>query len=533
MYRDSVFLAGNFEAQNLVNNIKNKDKYLFIRKHFIYTCLLSENVFLPAANYFQSPITKRIIDEFAVLLRSTDCFPKLVHISINPEKEDFAGEALEKSRTYLDLPKYQCYMDRFVRDRLVANLNVLTEPTWRKGKLINNLSNYIIDETMEGGFLNDKIETFCGSQDKTQKIFRPLLLAIEKNEKAIIPEYILQFDKEGAINKASENLIRASLLKAYAVSLENLYEAYVCNPLVQMYDRRDFFPYSINYLDTFLFDSFLKLFEDVNLFVTNVNGKQLRKLKYSQGFYFFIEGYKRFVEQLGILKVPRESISFLIAKEKKRQDELFYKNILNNSELASLMYSSIFGLKSVIRKLTGKTLSLKTNALLEINNDLFLYALVNEVYETFFNKYSEHLRTIIKSTNQHTKKGKEGLIVIKKNINNGGIQNVTQNSSDVHVTVQATEKRILFSANEMEQINNLAAELAGSENSELKKSEKMQLSGILYALGETASDSEDCSGKLKEFQKVFGSLRETAQEVVISVAAGVISKALLSKLGLG
>lgn len=316
MYRDSVFLAGNFEAQNLVNNMKNRDKYLFIRKHFIYACLLSENVFLPAANYFQSPITRQIINEFAALLRPTDCYPKLVYISINPEKEDFAGEALEKSGTYLDLPKYQCYMDRFVRDRLVAKLNTLTEPTWRKGKLINNLSNYIIDETTEGGFLNDKVKIFYDSQDKVQEIFCPLLLAVEKNEKAIIPEYILQFDKEGAINKTSENLIRSSLLKAYAVSLENLYEAYVCNPLVQLYDNRNFFPYSISYLDTFIFDSFLKLFEDVNLFIANTNAKQLRKIKYSQGFRIFIEGYKKFIERLGVMKVSKEDILFQIVKEK-------------------------------------------------------------------------------------------------------------------------------------------------------------------------------------------------------------------------
>lgn len=182
--------------------------------------------------------------------------------------------------------------------------------------------------------------------------------------------------------------------------------------------------------------------------------------------------------------------------------------------------------------MTGKTLSLKTNAVLEINEDVFLYALVNEVYETFMHKYSEYLRTIIKSTYQHTKKDKEGLFVFNNNTNNGGIQNVTQKSSNVHVTVQATEEKILFSVNEVEQINDFARELAGSEYSELKNSEKLQLSGILYALGETASDSEDCSAKLKEFQNVFKSLKATAQKIVISVAAGVISKALLFKLGL-
>lgn len=225
MYQNSVFLAGNLEAQRLSRSLTPRDKYLFVKRHFIYSCLLSENVYFPAANYFQSTITEKLVNEFAPLFRATDTYPQLVHIAINPSKENFRGEALEKKDTYLDLPDYKGYMDDITRERLVTNLNNITTPFMRKGKLINSINDYICKETKKGGFLNISVSKFTDSQEETHKIFRPLIMAVNKNEKAIIPEYIMQFDDSHVINTAFEQMIRLSLLKAYSESLEKHYSS--------------------------------------------------------------------------------------------------------------------------------------------------------------------------------------------------------------------------------------------------------------------------------------------------------------------
>lgn len=535
MYNESVFLSGNLEAQRLSSFKKKKEMHRFIRKHFIYTCLLSEHVFLPAANFFQSPISRTIVDEFALLFRATDRYPQLAHIGINPKKEDFRGEALEKSQTYLDLPIYDCYNDPITRERIVKKLNSITTPYMRHGELINSLSNYVKDETQEGGFLNEAIFQLGYTQEETHKILQPLILAVEKGDKAIIPEYIMFFDNQHVIKGETEKLIRLSLLKSYSVSLEMNFKAYVCNPLVQTYNEKYIFPYSVNYLDTCVFEGFMSLFPDIYNVLIRLNTRRLRELKYSERFIIFLNGYKKFVTELGkkVNSVPE--ITHHIQTEKTRQNEI-YKSMLikiaNDAEVATLLYKSMFSIKEKILKVFGKKI-IKSESICAINEDAFLYALVNEVYESFLNKYYEFFSNAVRSSNQHKIERKEVFAVFNKNIKNvGGTQNIIEKSKDVVVSTSAHEHGYLLVQDDIELIEKFASSIAGYAGDELLLSDKVHLSSALFQIAENTHDSKVCAEKINEFHGLFNALKDTAQKVVITLASSMLSQLLLTKLGL-
>lgn len=536
MYNDSVFLSGNLQAQRLSTIKDNSIKHEFVRKHFIYTCLLSENVYLPAANFFQSLISEKIVDEFALLFRPTDRYPQLAHIGINPEKENFKGEALEKSQTYMDISDYTCYKDETTRERLVNKLNSITEPYMRQGKLVNSLNDYILKETKEEGFLHSAVSKLGYTQVETQNILQPLVLAVEKNEKAIIPEYITQFDTNNVLNEVTKNLIKFSLLKAYSVSLESNYNAYVCNPLVQTYNIKYIFPYSVNYLDTLIFDMFLGMFDEVYNSIGRINAEGLRKLKYSERFGIFLNGYKKFVNELHVKLTSIADIRQLIFNEKKRQDGIYQEmlqGIANDANVASLIYKSMFGIKASLNKFFSKKI-IKTDSICVVDENVFIYALVNEVYETFLKKYYDFLLNAVKSSSWQKKERKEGIHMFNKSINNiGGTQTIVEKSKGINVDNLAQGNVITFEESDVEQLKNFAETVANYTGGELQVSEKVRLSSVLFQLGENANDPKIYSEKIKEFHSVLNGLKDTAQKVVVSMASSILSKLLLTKLGLG
>lgn len=535
MYQNSVFLAGNLEAQRLSRSLTPRDKYLFVKRHFIYSCLLSENVYFPAANYFQSTITEKLVNEFAPLFRATDTYPQLVHIAINPSKENFRGEALEKKDTYLDLPDYKGYMDDITRERLVTNLNNITTPFMRKGKLINSINDYICKETKKGGFLNISVSKFTDSQEETHKIFRPLIMAVNKNEKAIIPEYIMQFDDSHVINTAFEQMIRLSLLKAYSESLEKHYSSYVCNPLIHTYNYNYIFPYEINFLDTYLFWLFIRLFDDIETKIINITPDELRRIKYSERFRVFIEGYRKFV-----LELCKKSVSFFelqqeVALEKTVQDRMYIntlKNIITDTQLASLMYKAMYGIKAKLKKFFGLNV-IKMDTLIEVNEKLFLYALVDEIYESFLNRYNVLLMEKVRQSYKQNKERRSNIMFNRMNISIGGTQTVVSKSKNINVITQTvSDEKILLSETEIQQILSFADKLSGYNGSKLKQSEKIKLSASLYEISENVADVNKCSEKVGVFRTVFDTLDDIGKKTVVSIAAGILSKIILNLLGL-
>lgn len=536
MYKDSVFLMGNLEAQRLATNMRYSDKYLFVRKHFIYTCLLSENVFFPAANYFQSPITEKLSEEFPLLFRDTEQYPQLTHVAINSSKENFRGEALEKSESYVDAADYQCYKDPEIRNRLIKKLNDITNPYMRSGKLINSLNDYVLNETKEGGHLNKAVSNYTNSQIETQKILAPLVIAVKRNEKAIIPEYIMQFDQDHVINSQSEKLIRLSLLKSYSESLEKMYKSYVCNPLARLYDNGYFFPYTISYLDTTIFDMFLRMFEDIYDSVNSLDAKGIQNLKYSQRFEVFLRGYKKFVAELSDKTTSMYDIRQQVVSEKLRQDNLYVNklsDIISNTKIAELMYNSMFGIKAKIRRILGIKV-LKSDILFADNEDVFLYALVNEIYESFMNKYSDYLVGAVKSAHQNNRKTGGVKIIMNKKIfkNKGGTQINIDHSNGVNINFKPAYKTEEFNLEEIEQIHQLADAMGQYTGNEIKASEKFKLSGILFSILENRTDISLCNEKMEELKGFFRTFSSTAQKAVTTIATNILSEMLLEKLGL-
>lgn len=534
MYQNSVFLAGNLEAQRLSRTLNSDNKYLFVKRHFIYSCLLSENVYFPAANYFQSTITEQLVSEFAPLFNATDIYPQLVHIAINPSKENFRGEALEKKDTYLNLPDYQGYMDDIIRDRLVKKLNNITTPFMRKGKLVNSINDYIHKETQDGGFLNIAVSKFTNSQEETQRIFTPLLMAVNKNEKAIIPEYIMQFDSTHIINTISEQMIRLSLLKAYSESLEKHYSSYVCNPLVHTYNFNYIFPYEINFLDTYLFELFIRLFDDIDTKIMNIKANELRKIKYSKRFRIFLEGYHKFVYELCEKSIPFSELYQEVALEKNLQDRMYIntlKNFITDTRLASLMYKSMCGIKAKIKKLFGLRI-IKTDMLIEMDEKIFLYALVDEIYESFLNQYNLFLMDVIKQSKNQNMKGRI-VMFNKTNTNIGGTQTIVSKSKEVIVINQSkSNDEMLLSEIDLQQIVLFADRLSEYKGAELKQSEKIKLAASLYEISEEAKDVDKCVKKIGEFKNLFDMLDDIGKKTIISIATGILSKIVLNLLGL-
>lgn len=534
MLGDSVFLAGNLEAQRLSKELTKRSKYLFVRRHFIYSCLLSENVYFPAANYFQSDITQKLTREFASLFRATDVYPQLVHIAINPSKENFRGEALEKKETYQDVPDYQGYMDDLIRERLVNELNSITTPFMRKGKLISSLNDYVHKETGKEGVLYNAIYKMTGSEKETKKIFRPLLNAVEKNDKAIIPEYIMQFDDEYVINDSSEQMIRLCLLKAYAESLGKHYEAYVCNPLVYTYQSTYIFPYELNFLDTYLFDLFLRLFDDIHDQLLRISADQLRKIKYSERFGVFLEGYHRFIIGLCEKSVPFSDIQQYISLEKNEQNKRYIKvlkDFVTDTEMASILYKSMFGIKARMKKMFGCKI-IKTDVLIESDSSIFLYALVNEVYETFLNRYNSILIDVLRQSHKGIKERK--IIMFNKiNMNQGGNQVIVTKSKDVQIINNTNAENInSLSRDDLNSIIQFADNLSKYQGNEFKQSEKIKLSACLYEIGDVNEEQEKRLSKIREFRDIYNSMKEIGKKTVVSLASGILSKMIMEILGI-
>lgn len=531
LYHDSVFLAGNLEAQRLATNMNPEDKYLFVRRHFIYSCLLSENVYFPAANYFQSDITQRIADEFQVLFRDTNLYPQSSHIAINPSKENFRGEALEKCDSYVDASDYQCYTDPIQREAIVRKLDHFTEPFGRPGKLVQSLNHYVNQETKEGGKLNQAVNALTGSPEQTARVLRPLVQAVETAEKAIVPEYIIQFDQDHVLNGMSERLVRLSLLKAYADSLEKHYHAYVCNPLVQAYHPKHFFPYEVYYLDTQIFHMFISLFDDVPEVITHLSADQLLLFKHSERFRFFLRGYQRFIAELSVKTIHGlAGIQAQIDAEKIRQTDALY-TIITDAETAAILYQAMYGIKGrVQRLLKRKVLSsdiLYRNG--EEAESTFLYTLVNEVYETFMNRYTPYLMAMVKKQVKFSRR----IIMINmfnKNNNVGGTQTIVEKSQDV--SFQQVQTETTFYIEDAQQIGKLIEEIFDYKGSELSHTEKSNIVGALSKIEEKILASAPCGEEVKKFQMVRNGLVDTAQKILISLAANILSKALMTKLGM-
>lgn len=305
MKQDTLFLAGSYESQRIAyldkQGLSNFNLPREIRRHFLYSCLLSEQVIQPIGHFYQSKIVQDITREFNELFTPNnfnDGMP-VARYAINMYKENFQADAEEKARTFLGEKEFDCYHDPEYRQTLTKEAKIFV-PYRRKGKQLDALADTTLKECSAGGSLYQKVFYTLEDEKKVQETLAPLIKAVEQKEYAILPEYIQYLDKDNNL-KRHMTLTRIVLMNAYAQSCAQLYAtAYVSNPIKRYYPifYEQEHAYEIHYLDTNLFEIFLKMIPDVRDAIEHMNSRQLLELKESRSFILFKEFYIEFVSGL-------------------------------------------------------------------------------------------------------------------------------------------------------------------------------------------------------------------------------------------
>lgn len=384
----TVFLAGNFEAQRLACYwIKDFPRELkrfpdTIREHFVYSCLLSDHVIQPNANYYQSEITRWITSRYKLLFEPCGGGLPLCSYALSYRKESYAEDAAEKTKTYIgDFP---CYHDPITRSRLTSELDRLGPPFVRFGNLAASLSELVIIESEYGGELFEFVRNMTGSSGETIRLLSPLIQMSEEGKYALIPEYLLT-KTPGNLPSYYTYLMRATLLKCYTRTLEQLYGAPAQNALYPYY-RGILLPYRLYHTDTQLFAYFMGLMPDTKEIIRRMNAKDILELKSTESFQYFLQYYRSFIENLRETSI--HGYRRRILQEFETQTDLYrpkMEELVNNQIVADMLLRSIDETAKCRRKTLRRTKDIFSF------REIPIYALVSEVSERFSNKYERAL----------------------------------------------------------------------------------------------------------------------------------------------
>lgn len=302
MVEDILFLSGSYESQRIAYlDRKNFNLYTEVRKHFIYSCLLSRQVIQPIGHFYQSKIIRNITQEYIDLFTSNELNSgqPIARYAINMFKENFQEDADEKAKTFLGEKEFQCYHDNEFRKILTDKTSNFI-PFRRQGKQLDTLANTTLQECNKNGSLYKRIYNKLNDDKKVQIALEPLIKAVQLKEYAILPEYIDYLDENSNL-KDYMTLTRIILMDAYAESCAQLYNtAYVNNPIKKYYPiyfEQDY-KYEINYLDTNIFDIFLSLIPEVKNAILKMNSKELLMLRETLNFIRFKNFYIGFIDEL-------------------------------------------------------------------------------------------------------------------------------------------------------------------------------------------------------------------------------------------
>ena len=403
-----VFLAGNYEAQRLANYNRSEDYqkaiFLNVKNHFILSCIISDLVLQPVAHFHQSEITQWITEKYKIFFRPFKTYPPVAGYAVNFKKGTFEEDAKEKACTYTD--NFFCYKDPFIRDRLTKNVNSIAEPFLRKGQLANSLSNIISENSEKGGKLFTFVLSLTGNELDTQKVLIPLREIAKEQKYALIPEYI-QIKANTDLPNTIFRLMRLSLLESYTNAVETLYNAYPHNALYPFYWEVAL-PYKLNYLDTHLFQRFIRLVPNLESTIINGNPRQIMELKYSDGFQYFLGYYKQLVNSLKTSSM--EEYQNLILDDYQKQKEIYQKklgDLLQDPRLVLLLHDSL-------SETIDSRKFIRTKDILPYK-DIPIFALVSEVMERFTGKYESILMTRLKKEEYEIKhKSNQSVFPINK-----------------------------------------------------------------------------------------------------------------------
>lgn len=416
MVEDTLFLSGSYESQRIAYLDRNNfNLYTEVRKHFIYSCLLSRQVIQPIGHFYQSKIIRNITQEYIDLFTSNELNSgqPIARYAINMFKENFQEDADEKAKTFLGEKEFQCYHDNEFRKILTDKTSNFI-PFRRQGKQLDTLANTTLQECNENGSLYKRIYNKFNDDKKVQIALEPLIKAVQLKEYAILPEYIAYLDENGNL-KDYMTLTRIILMDAYAESCAQLYDtAYVNNPIKKYYPiyfEQDY-KYEINYLDTNIFDIFLSLIPEVKNAILKINSKELIILKETLNFIQFKNFYIGFIDEL-----KNKLLSFDIKKyfldEYTIQVKKYHENVKNVIEdHPNILYYAL-----------GE--SLKNQSIISTSRyldyaDFPMVGFVSEVMEQIIGAYEKYLYEYYKAKRfndnfkQHNREQEHFVIVGRK-----------------------------------------------------------------------------------------------------------------------
>lgn len=409
---DILFLSGSYESQRIACLDKcDINLYEEIKKHFIYSCLLAEQVIQPIGHYFQSDIIRRVTKEYAELFTCNELNDgrPIARYAINMFKENFKEDADEKVKTFLGQKEFQCYHDDDYRKKLTEEAENFT-PYRRQGKQLDALVSTTLRECTPNGSLYKRIKSRLSDNKKVQIALSPLIRAVQLKEYAILPEYIDLLDEDKTLKKYM-TLTRIILMDAYAESCAQLYDtAYINNPIKRFYPIffEQNYKYELNYLDTNIFDIFLSMFPLVRQAILGVDAKKLMGLKQSTNFISFKKFYIEFVN-----RIKEKVLCFDIKTSFVEEYSTQYRKY--KSDVAYVMEDHPNILYNALRESVERKQIISTSIYLDYAN-FPIVGFISEVMERVIGAYEKYLFEFYKA--KRTNELKEHCVDIKKDLGN-------------------------------------------------------------------------------------------------------------------
>lgn len=412
-----LFLGGNYEAQRLVHGYTDDFLKQFLRKHFIYSALLTECVEMPIGCFQQSEKTRYLTMIYYDYFFPYKEYKPLVGYAIGASKGSFRNDMEKKAEWFP--PGYGdggVYSDPTQMDDCHRFLTM--EPLIRKGTMRDVLSKNMRQDTGPDGASRNILDHILQVPGLAHELVKPLDKVITEQKFAIVPEYIFMEMKDFASNPIYREFLSFILYKNYALSCMQTYmDAYCNNPLSIFYNQvyREIYPFEIDYRDTLLFETFLDIFPLQNLEGAEYKtAEEIHQIKRSNEFIRYKEIYIKIVERLkdefNQIKLLTNHVYDVLGKKirdfQAEERQIYRVNLVNNVNSSILFYKALRLSLNKVKKARKwmKNQDLSQTPLMELelylNNrpDSMMKVYVQELYEASKLNYREWRSGIVSKT---------------------------------------------------------------------------------------------------------------------------------------
>ena len=357
---ETLFLAADYEAQELaIRADKEKQPHVYqeqylklyepMRKHFLYSVLLSDSVIIPIGCYFQSEIVQMLFDEYRELFVQYKGNEAIVGFGLDIDMDSFADDAKKKAGWFQD-PYVFADQEKILS--LAKKLNGII-PKFRDGKMRGILANNLLNDiSLHGNSYTIVSNSYVISGSKPSVFLSPIKSMAEVQEYALLPPYIKTIIEKQRTEdfsvKSQKRWLEFILFKNYAQSCSEIYDAYCNNPLMVLYDEpfKKLYPYTIDYRDTLLFEKMQEFFpyKDIEN-IYKLSATDVLRIKECKSYNWYLYYYRMLINNV------RETTKFVdfsyveyegISKSAKQTFDAkinaFTASIAKNASEAEVLY---------------------------------------------------------------------------------------------------------------------------------------------------------------------------------------------------